>query len=115
MTPSSATTVPCSLSPVREQVPAHPGRPIEPFGITKAEAKDLLNGRAAVRRPDRPALGAAVRRFTNTDGRTAKKPYEESIPRWMYLRNSAERLNSEDLDMLVDALRAEQRRRRRQA
>lgn len=103
------------LSEVREQVPAHPGRPIEPFGYTTAEGKVLVTGNdVGDVTTRRTALGERVRRWSRTDGRTSKQPSEEyATPRWMYLRNSAERLNSEDLDLLVDALRAEQRRRRK--
>lgn len=106
------------LADVREQVPTHPGRPIEPFGYTVNDAKVLVDGGAKLHGSrtqikHREALGPGVRRFTNTEGRTSKQPSRESVPRWMYLRNAAERISSEDLDMLVDALRAEQRRRRR--
>jgi hypothetical protein len=130
--------------------PTRPGRPIEPFGLTKSEAKTLVNGGAGVARRDRPAypsrpgrpiepfgytqseakaqvslrggrpaalhreaLGDAVRRFSNTGGRTTIRPSRESVPRWVQLRNSAERLADDDLDALLDALEVERRRRRR--
>lgn len=101
------------IAEVRQQVPAHPGRPIEPFGVTEMESKGLHTGARIGDTAHRTALGPRVRRFTNTGGRTSKAPSEEPAPRWMSLRNSAERLSAEDLDMLVDALKAEQRRRRR--
>lgn len=108
------------LAEVRQQIPVHPGRSIEPFGHTVAEVKSLVRSGVALRDTGqrvrhREALGAEVRRFTNTDGRTSVRPSREPVPRWMYLRNSAERLGSEDLDQLVEALRTEQRRRRRQS
>ena len=102
------------LVDARAQNPQRPGRPIEPFGLTKAEAKSLVEPGAAQRRLDREALGGAVRRFSNTGGRTTHKPYREHVPQWQRLRNQAERLTDDDLDSLLDALKAEQRRRKRQ-
>jgi hypothetical protein len=99
------------LAEVRAANPQRPGRPIEPFGVTKAEAKDLLGGVARQPRPDRAALGEATRRFSNTGGRTSIRPSREAVPLWMRLRNSAERLNDDDLRALLDALKAEHRRR----
>lgn len=98
------------LADVRQQVPNRPGRPIEAYGLTWAEAKAQVNGSAAQRR-DRAALGGAVRRHTNTDGRTTAKPYREQ-PRWVQLRRRAEQLPNDELDQLLDALKAERRRRK---
>lgn len=62
----------------RAENPQRPGRPIEPFGITRNEAKALVNGVESATPPDhRPALGRAVRRWGLTDGRTKKAPSEE--------------------------------------
>lgn len=103
------------IKEARKQNPERPGRPIEPFGVTEAEAKDLVRGARGQPAGHREALGEAVRRFTNTGGRTSIRPSRESVPRWMQLRNSAERLSDADLAELVDALEAEQRRRRKRA
>lgn len=100
------------LEEVRSQVPVRPGRVIEPFGLNPQEAKFLLGDRAATTRAHREALGGAIRRFTNTGGETTIRPSERA-PRWMQLRNTAERLPDTDLDELLTALQAEKRRRRR--
>jgi hypothetical protein len=97
------------LAEVRLANPQRPGRPIEPFGLTKVDEIALVSGNNAQRVGSREALGGAVRRYTNTDGRTAKKPYRDAIPRWMQLRNAAERLADDDLNALLDALKAERR------
>lgn len=97
----------------RAENPEVPGRPIEPFGYTEAEAKALVNGtRASGAAQHREALGARVRRFTNTDGNSTTKP-AESLPQVERLRRSAFRLGDDDLGDLIESLRQEQRRRRR--
>lgn len=101
------------LTSAREQNPQRPGRPIEPFGYTEFEAKSLVNGSAAPRRGYRPPLGKALRRYTNTEGRTTLEPARQTVPKWQQLRNQAERLSDDDLDALVGHLKDEQRRRRR--
>ncbi|HZD70367.1 MAG TPA: hypothetical protein VFA45_16150 [Actinomycetes bacterium] len=100
------------ITEVRATVPQRPGRPIEPFGVTKAEAKALLNGRAGSARPTRPALGTTVRRWTLTGGKTTRKP-SDLLPQVERLRRSAVRLSDEDLEALLEGLKQEQRRRRR--
>jgi hypothetical protein len=90
--------------------PARPSRPIEPFGYTKTEAKALTNGRAGSTRPERPALGTRVRRWTLTGGETTRKP-SDLLPRTERLRRSAVRLSDEDLESLIEGLKQEQRRR----
>lgn len=46
------------LVEARASNPQRPGRPIEPFGVTKSEAKLLVNAQGAVRAPEhREALG----------------------------------------------------------
>jgi hypothetical protein len=66
------------LLQARNENPQVPGRPIEPFGYTEAEARVLLNGtRAAGAAQHREALGSCVRRFTNTG---AKQPATGGIP-----------------------------------
>jgi hypothetical protein len=97
---------------VRAANPARPSRPIEPFGYTKAEAKALVNGRAGTARPERPALGSTVRRWTLTGGKTTRKP-SDLLPRAERLRRSAVHLSDEDLETLIEGLKQEQRRRRR--
>lgn len=102
------------LAEAREQNPQRPGRPIEPFGVTESERKALVSERVAAGNTRRPALGSRVRQFSATGGRTTQRPSEQApVPRWMQLRNSAERLSDADLAELVDALKAEQRRRKR--
>jgi hypothetical protein len=95
----------------RDENPQRPGRPIEPFGITKAEAKALADGRATGGRPDRPALGIRVRRWSNTGGETTKLPSETTpVAPAERLRRAALRLSDDDLSDLIDALKQEQRR-----
>lgn len=97
----------------RAENPQVPGRPIEPFGLTKSEAKSLVNGRAVADRPEqRPALGRSVRRWGLTEGQTKKAP-SETLPLVERLRRSAIRLGDDDLADLIDSLKQEQRRRRR--
>ncbi|MDN5855976.1 MAG: hypothetical protein L0K86_24680 [Actinomycetia bacterium] len=98
------------LVEVRGQNPHRPGRPIQPFGYTESERKTLVNGGARASRGYRAPLGEVLRRYTNT-GSTARPG--ESTPRWVRLRNQAERLDDAALGELVDALKAEQRRRRK--
>ncbi len=101
------------LTEIREANPQRPGHPIVPFGLTHSEAKVLVNGSArGARAPQRPALGERVRRYANTGGQTTKSARDE-LPTVERLRRSAVRLDDEDLAMLVDALKEEQRRRRR--
>jgi hypothetical protein len=98
----------------REQNPQVPGRPIEPFGYTQAEAKHLAEGTATAGRGDRPALGIRVRRWSNTGGETTKLPSETTpVPLAERLRRAALRLPDNDLADLIDALKQEQRRRKR--
>ena len=97
---------------VRAANPARPSRPIEPFGLTEAEAKDLLNGGAGTARLERPALGTTVRRWTLTGGKTTRKP-SDLLPQVERLRRSATRLSDDDLETLIEGLKQEQRRRRR--
>lgn len=97
----------------RNENPQVPGRPIEPFGFTEAEAKSLLNGtrrQSAVQH--REPLGPSVRRFRNTGGETTRDP-SKTLPLGERLRRQAVRLGDEDLVDLIDALKQEQRRRRR--
>ena len=102
---------------VRAENPQIPGRPIEPFGLTKAEAKALANGSAvADGTHSRPALGVRVRRFTNSNGdRSRAKAPAETLPRAERLRRSAVRLDDDDLAGLVDSLKQELARRKRLA
>ena len=98
----------------RKENPQRPGRPIEPFGLTIAEARSLASGTPAVGRGNRPALGIRVRRYGNTGGQTTKLPSElNPLPRAERLRRSAVRLPDEDLADLIDALKQEQRSRKR--
>lgn len=99
------------LTEARDQNPQRPGRPIEPFGYTESEAKALVKSTRRNAAGHREALGDGVRRYTNTG--SAARPVDDT-PRWVRLRNQAERLSDDDLGELVDALKAEQRRRKRQ-
>ena len=90
--------------------PAVPGRPIEPYGYTEKEAKSLVEGTRTDRAGHREPLGHAVRRFRNTGGKTSAEP-ANPLPLVERLRRSAVRLNDADLDLLVDSLKQEQRRR----
>ena len=98
----------------RTENPEVPGRPIEPFGSTESEAKALTNatGVRHVGSLHREALGAAVRRYTNSGGKTTKAP-SKSLPLVERLRRSAVRMNDAHLDLLIDALEQERRRRSR--
>lgn len=101
------------IAEAREQNPHRPGRPIEPFGLNRAEAKAQVNWGGGAAATHREALGDRVRRYSLTGGRTTQKPSEEApTPRWVRLRNTAERLPDDDLDALIDALKAERRRRK---
>lgn len=90
--------------------PSRPGRAIESFGQTEMEAKVQVNQTRGAAPGHRTALGDATRRYTNAGGVPTKRPSEQ-LPRWVRLRNSAERLDDADLDALLDALKAERRRR----
>ena len=94
----------------REGNPQRPGRPIEPFGLTKSEAKALTNDGVGTSRSDRPALGTRVRRYANTGGQTTKTPRDE-LPRVLRLSRSARQLSDEDLESLIQALKQEQQNR----
>jgi len=98
----------------RAENPQRPGQPIEPFGYKESEAKTLVNTTAVGGRSTkaRPALGRSVRRWGLTDGETKKAP-SETLPLAERLRRSAMRLGDDDLGDLIDALKQEQRRRRR--
>lgn len=100
------------LVEARAANPQRPGRPIEPFGYTEAEAKSLVSSTRRTAAGHKEALGDRVRRYTNT-GSTAR-PVDDT-PKWVRLRNQAERLSDDDLDELLDALKAESRRRKRSA
>jgi len=93
----------------RAEIPQIPGRQIEPFGLTKSEAKVLVTGRGDAR----PPLGASVRRWRNTHGVTTRKP-NELRPMWERLAASAVRLDDQDLEQLYERLQAERQQRRRQ-
>lgn len=96
----------------RNENPQRPGQPIEPFGITQAEAKHLFNITATAGRGDRPALGVRVRRWSNTGGATTKLPSEVApLAAVERVRRQAMRLSDEDLADLVQSLKQEQRRR----
>jgi hypothetical protein len=96
---------------VRAENPEVPGRPIEPFGYTEKEAKSLVDSTRTDRAAHhREPLGHAVRRFRNTGGKTRKEP-ADTLPLVERLRRSAMRLNDANLDLLVDSLKQEQRRR----
>jgi hypothetical protein len=95
----------------RAENPQRPGRAIEPFGYTKAEAKVLVSDRAVARGPVE-ALGSTVRRWSNSGGATTKAP-SDTLPLVERLRRSAMRLDDADLADLIDSLKQEQRRRRR--
>lgn len=86
----------------RDANPTRPDRPIEPFGLTKSEAKALLGDEAAT---SRPALGGAVRRWRATGGETTRKP-SESLPRAERIYRSAARLPDEELLELIERLKA---------
>jgi hypothetical protein len=98
----------------RTENPEVPGRPIEAFGYTQSEAKALFNdsGVQYAGTLHREALGNSVRRFTNTGGKTTR-PAATTLPLVERLRRSAMRLDDSDLDLLIDALKQERRRRSR--
>jgi hypothetical protein len=97
---------------VRTANPQRPGRPILPFGYTVAEAKTLVDEGDLSKSTRRPPLGSAVRRFTTTGGRTSRSDAQEQ-PRGERIRRAAIRLSDTDLADLIQALKAEQRRRAR--
>ncbi len=97
----------------RADNPQRPGQPIEPFGYTQAEAKALADDSAVLHgTKHQEPLGSSVRRFTNTGGQTTRPP-ARTLPLVERLRRSAVRLDDADLDLLIDALEQERRRRSR--
>lgn len=70
------------LAQARDVNPQRPGRPIDPFGVTKLEEETLLKDSADHVGPikRREAMGVSVRRYTNTGGRTSIRPSRESTP-----------------------------------
>src|SRR5262249_50202873 len=64
----------------RAENPEIPGRPIEPFGYTEAEAKSLVNGTRERFAAHREPLGVSVRRFRNTGGKTTRTD-SQTLPR----------------------------------
>lgn len=96
----------------RKENPQVPGRLIEPFGYTQAEAKTLVSATGTDRAAQhREPLGHAVRRLRNTDGKSSTEP-ADNLPRVERLRRSALRLGDEDLAALLVSLKQERRRRR---
>lgn len=99
------------IKDVRREVPSRPGSEIEPFGLTKSEAKALVNGRGGDASPHRPALGGTVRRFSLSGGITTTRPSEQ-LPPVERLRRSAMRLDDDDLADLAESIKQELRRRK---
>jgi hypothetical protein len=100
-----------SIADVRAQVPARPGNPIVPYGLTQNEAKALAElDQVQVARRD--SLGRAVRLYATTGGRTTRRDNEQR-PRWERLLTSVKRLPDDELAKVIDALREEHRQRRR--
>jgi hypothetical protein len=99
------------LADVRREVPSRPGRPIEPFGYTKREAK-VLAGKSLAERlslRERPALGTRVRQVTRS-GQSAHFE-SERLPKWERLARSTVRLPDQELAKVVQALHDELDRR----
>lgn len=99
----------------RTENPERPGRPIEPFGFTEVEGKALVSigARASGGRLKTPALGDAVRKYTNSGGQTTRNP-STSLPLVERLRRQAiDHLDDGDLADLIESLKQEQKRRRR--
>lgn len=97
------------LAAVRAEVPARPGRPIEPFGYNATEGKILLSEGSTTSRT-RPPLGRAPRSYRLSGGSTTRRPNEE-LGRLDRLHRSALRLDDEDLEALAQAIVDEQARR----
>jgi len=96
---------------VRDANPQRPGRPILPFGYTKREAKSLADDGIPSPSRELAALGGAVRRWSKTGGKPASRPPRPGPAE--RARAIALKLTNEDLDELVEHLRQEQKRRRR--
>jgi len=96
----------------RAENPQAAGRPIEPYGRTAAEAKALVKVTGGGTAGKREALGDYLRRYTNTERETARKP-NESLPPVERIRRRAMGLGDDDLGDLIESLQQEQRRRRR--
>jgi hypothetical protein len=94
----------------RDANPQRPGRPIQPFGYTKSEAKFLADDNSPSHR-ELPALGSAVRRWTKTGGKPASARQERLDP-LERARKIALRLDDDDLQELIERLQEEQRLRR---
>lgn len=98
------------LEDVRSEVPDKPGRPIEPFGYTETQRKVLGSSAEGPKR--REALGGTVRRWTRAGGKPApviRPPLAERVQR------ALARLSDEGLAEVVEAAKAEQRRRGKSA
>lgn len=96
---------------VRDSNPKRPGRPILPFGYTRAEARSLAGVDNSQQHRELPALGSAVRRWTKTGGKPASASRERLSP-LERARRMALGLADEDLQELIERLHEEQQRRR---
>lgn len=96
----------------REANPHRPAREILPFGYTRSESKKLANEGIPTNRA-RPALGSRVRRWRNSQG----KVRSESIEKHNAVENIhrlSRRLNDQELALVIELLKKERRRRKRE-
>lgn len=97
------------LVEVRAAIPEKPGHPIEPFGYSKNEGRQLapVDGALPLQRPP---LGRAPRSYRLSGGTTTRRPNEE-LSRLERLRRTLLRLNDQDLTEITNILKDEQARR----
>jgi hypothetical protein len=94
-----------TLAEVRSAVPERPGRPIEPFGYTPAEAKHLREFGAEAKGSRQP-LGRASRQYRISGGKTTRRPNEE-LSVLERTRKSVLRLSTSELQGLFEAISSE--------
>lgn len=94
------------ISVARKELPELPGRPAMPFGFTRREADELFD---TDNPRHRPALGDAVRRYSNSGGLVQKK--QDTRSRFERLAASTKRLSDEELNKLKEIIADEIRHR----
>lgn len=93
------------LSEVRQAVPERPGRPIEPFGYTKAEATYLRESDGAELAGRREALGRAPRQWRATGGASSRRP-SERLSRVERVLRDVDRLTDDELSEVERTIEA---------
>jgi hypothetical protein len=98
------------LSDVRQAVPARPGRPIEPFGYTMAEAAYVRETDGVEIHGRREALGRAPRQWRASGGASTKRP-SERLSRIERVVRDIDRLSDKELGEVERAIMAARKSR----